>query len=429
MTASDDSDKIVPTRRDALGAMLGAFGLTALGPIGRAHAASPFGARVGMPTPAPGSQKFLVVVELNGGNDGLNMVVPQGLSNYATIRPSLALSSSETEALDSGPFATSDFRLHGRMTRLAQMYRDGEVGVVNRVGYPRANGSHDTSKAIWATGQRDGLIGASGWIARYADLEAPSTLGAVAVRRGRHRSLTGGRSNPLTLNSLSSFRFDNDGSFSANHRRRLTLIREMLEARGQGASRDALLTGHALADQIEAAVSGYTSTATYGSASISTSMRDIAMMLQAGFDTRVFYTGFSGFDTHASQGRATGRHADLLEDLDEALKGFADDMKAMGIWQNCVVAVVSEFGRRNFENGSGGTDHGGANCVLLTGGAVRPGLHGVAPSNADLDERFLPYAVDFRALYQNMLAQHLGMQDAAQVFAETFESPTAVSVI
>jgi uncharacterized protein (DUF1501 family) len=101
----------------------------------------------------------------------------------------------------------------------------------------------------------------------------------------------------------------------------------------------------------------------------------------------------------------------------------------MGIWQNCVVVVISEFGRRNFENGSSGTDHGGATCVLLTGGAVLGGQHGVMPSDQDLAQSALPYAVDFRAIYAQLVRDHLGLADPASVFGEAFTSPVAVDVV
>lgn len=413
------------SRRDAIRLALGAFGCAALGPLERAVAAS--GCRSLLPAIA--TQKFLVVIELDGGNDGLNMVVPQTLANYALRRPTLALGTAQTQALDTGLYATGDFRLHGRMPRLAQMYRDGELAIVHKVGYPSANQSHDTSKLIWASGRRGDLPTANGWIARYAELAAPTTLGAVSVRRGRHRTMTGGSTDPLTLDTLAAFKFDVDTSFTQNHLKRLQIVRELLEARPGSAERDALLTGHALADQIGAAVTGYTGTAVYGTSGIGAAMRDVATMLQAGFETRIFYTGFGGFDTHAGQGTTTGPQPDLLEDLDEAIQGFADDCRAMGIWQNAVVLVMSEFGRRNFENGSGGTDHGGANPVLIAGGAIRGGLHGTAPSDDDLAQSVLPYGVDFRAIYSDVLQSHLGLADATQVFTEPFTSPTAVDVV
>lgn len=418
---TDDRGRL--SRRDALRYTLGAFGMAALGPLDRAMAATrPL-------LPAVATQKFLVVVELDGGNDALNMVVPQGLANYTLRRPTIALGTAATEPLDTGPFATTQFRLNARMPRLAAMYRAGEVALVNRVGYPRGNQSHDTSKLIWSSGLREELVTTNGWVARYAGLAAPTPLGAVSIRRGRHRALTGGTSNPLTLDSLGAFRFDTDTSFTNNHMHRLEIVRAVLQARESSATRDALLTGHALADQIGAAVTAYTSAVTYGTAGISLAMRDVAMMLQAGFETRVFYTGFGGFDTHAAQGSATGSHGNLLANLDDALGAFALDMKAMGIWQNCVVAVISEFGRRNFENGSNGTDHGGASCVLLTGGAVIGGLHGTAPSDNDLAQSVLPYAVDFRAIYAQILGEHLGLGDTTQVFAEPFTSPVGVNLV
>lgn len=413
------------SRRDAIRLALGAFGLAALGPLDRAVAAT----RLPFALPAIATQKFLVVVELDGGNDGLNMVVPQTLGNYALRRPTLALNSAQTLALDTGLYATNAFRLHGRMPRLAQMYRDGQLAIVHKVGYPNANQSHDTSKLIWASGRRNELPTANGWIARYAELAAPTTLGAVSVRRGRHRALTGGSTNPLTLDTLAAFRFDVDTAFTANHNHRLQIVRSLLDARASSAPRDALQTGHALAGQIGAALAGYTGTAVYGTSGIGAAMRDIATMLQAGFETRVFYTGFGGFDTHAAQGTSTGQQPDLLEDLDEALRGFADDCIAMGIWQHAVVVVMSEFGRRNFENGSGGTDHGGANPVLVAGGAIQGGLHGAPPTDDDLAQSVLPYGVDFRALYGNVLQRHLGLADPAQVFRESFQSPNPVAVV
>jgi len=418
---TDDSGSL--SRRDALRLTLGAFGMAALGPLDRAMAATrPL-------LPAVATQRFLVVVELDGGNDALNMIVPQGLANYTLRRPTIALGSAATLPIDTGPFATTQFRFNARMPRLATMYRNGEVALVNRVGYPRANQSHDTSKQIWSSGIREELVTTSGWIARYAGLAAPTPLGAVSVRRGRHRALTGGTSNPLTLDSLAAFRFDTDTAFTNNHMHRLEIVRAVLQARESSVTRDALLTGHALADQIGAAVTGYTSAVTYATPGISLAMRDIAMMLQAGFETRIFYTGFGGFDTHAAQGSTTGSHGNLLANLDDALGAFADDLKAMGIWQNCVVAVISEFGRRNFENGSNGTDHGGATCVLLTGGAVIGGLHGTAPSDDDLAQSVLPYSVDFRAIYAQILGEHLGLGDTSGVFSEAFTSPVGVNIV
>ncbi|MCR9244898.1 MAG: DUF1501 domain-containing protein [bacterium] len=407
------------TRRDAIRFTLSALGVAALGPVDRAAAAV---APVGSPRR---SGKFVVVVELDGGNDWLNTVVPQGLSNYAVQRPTLALGSGATLPIDTGPYGTSAFRLHSELGSLAQMYRDGDVAIVQKVGYQRANKSHDTSRKIWAQGLRDTPNG-NGWVGRYAAQYAPTTLGAVSIACGRHRAFVGAGSDPLSVGSLSRFRFDNDSRYSNNHAHRLEVLRDILDARTASPARDALLTGHALAGQIRDAVDNYTSTVTYRTGPLSQRLLDVARMVQAGFETRVYYTRLGGFDTHGAQ---LSRHAGLLQDLDEGLADLANDLKAMGVWSDTVIVVMSEFGRRNFENGSSGTDHGEAGNMILLGGAVRGGLHGPALTNADLDASNLAYGVDFRGIYGRVLEAHLGVADPTTVFAEELAIASQPDVI
>lgn len=419
------SSRFSLSRRQLLTRGFAAGGLAALGSGSRAlRAASSIGRpRIG--------QTFVVVVELDGGNDGLNTVVPRALSNYSLQRPNLALADTVTLDLNSGPAATTAYRLHPNLTNVQALYQSGQVAVVHKVGYPDPNGSHFESKDIWSTGYRgQQRIGGAGWIARYGDAFAPTSLGAVAVGRGRHPTTLGGSSNPLTVARLDGFAFDEDGRYRNHHGARMELIREILrdsQAAGVAArTRTALQQGHDLADQLTAAVDNFTSTAPYDtSQGMSRRLRDVAVLLQAGFDTRVFYTGMGGFDTHGNQ---LSRHAGLMAELDTALGAFAQDMQTMGIWNDCVVVVVSEFGRRNFENGSGGTDHGEGNCVLVLGGAVRGGLYGPDPTESDLDRRNLPFAVDFRTVYGEILAGHLGVGDLSVVFPEAIPQTTALGI-
>ncbi|MEM7203501.1 MAG: DUF1501 domain-containing protein [Planctomycetota bacterium] len=408
-----------PTRRDALQMVAAAFGLTALGPLERAVAAE------SRPTRARRGTKFLVMVELEGGNDWLNTVVPHTLPSYASQRPGLALDPSETLGLDSGPYATSDFRMHPNLVDLAQMYRDGEVAIVRKVGYPGPNKSHDKSKKIWAQGARE-VANTSGWIARYAELEAPTALGAVSVGVGRHRAFVGGSSNPLALGSLARFRYDEDARYRNNHRHRVAIIKDLLEQRASGATRDVMLTGHTLASQIQGALSGYSSPVTYRAGALSVRLLDVARMVQAGFETRVYYTRLKGFDTHGAQ---AARHATLLQALDEGIKDLADDLKQMGVWNDAAIVMMSEFGRRNFSNGSGGTDHGEAGMMMVAGGTVAGGLHGPVMVDADVAARNLAYGMDFRAVYADLVENHLGMADASPVFAEALEIPTRPNLV
>lgn len=412
------------SRRNILRMALGGMGAAAFG--SRVHAAG--WRRAVLPQASGATQKFLVVIELDGGNDGLNMVVPHTLANYELLRPSLALTDAETLDVNTGPFATDELRFHGRMPRIAQLYRDGEVGIVSKVGYPDISGSHAGSKDVWFSGQANAGAFSKGWIARYKDAYGPDFLSAVGLQRGAHATLAGGANRPLALGELSALKFDVDFAFSQNHAHRIEIIREMLGSQQPSAERGALLTAHDLADQVDSAVASFVGTGTYGTEKISTALRDIAIMMQADFPTRVFYTGFGGFDTHSSQGKLTGPQGNNLGALDEAIYGFSEDCKAMGIWGNCLVAVVSEFGRRNFENGSGGTDHGKANTVLLLGGAMQGGLHGELPSEEDLLEPSLPYSADFREIYSQILTTHLGVDNVASVFPEAFQSPIGIQL-
>ncbi len=423
------------TRRDAMKASMWGLGLTALGPIDRAAAAA---ALRSTGTTQGTQENFVVVIDLAGGNDGLNMVVPHHLGNYATQRAGIGLDPSETLGLDSGPFSNSNFRLHPRMDRLAAMYALGELGIVQKVGYPSRNGSHFTSEDIWASGMRTGVGSTSqrnsGWIGRYAAQFAPTPLGAVSVGRGRPKVFSGATTKPLAMGSLAGFTFETDFRYRASHEKRLELVRDVLANNAtSGASaetRQALDLGHAFSDRLTDAVDNYTPTATYDNGNpLSRYLLDVARMLNAGFETRIFYTGHGGFDTHSAQGKLFGRHPDLLQRVDDAIDAFAIDMKALGIWDKCVIVVTSEFGRRNFENGSGGTDHGGANFVMVSGGAAQGGFFGPDMTTADLDENFLPYEVDFRSVFKEVLTTHLAVSDVSTIFAEEQEKNVTLGIV
>jgi uncharacterized protein (DUF1501 family) len=417
------TDRFEPNRRSVLGAALGMLGWGALGPLRSAcAAASPAGS-------APADQPFLVLVDLDGGNDGLNTLVPQGLPSYLARRPTLGLQAAQTLALDTGPYGTEQYRMHPSLQGIAAAYRAGEIGIVQKVGYPEPDGSHDVSKRIWAAGHRHDLAGAKGWIARYAAIDAPTPLGAVSVGPGVPYAFAGSTTSPISVRSLASFRYYEDRAYRQDHARRVDLVRALLRGRDSEGARDAMLAGFDTSERIQAALTGYSSAVTYGGGAFSKRLQDIARMVQAGFESRIFYTTLRGFDTHAGQGTVTGTHANLLRELDTGLTDFVADLKAMGVWDRAVVMVFSEFGRRNYQNNSGGCDHGQGNFVMLTGGRVRCGLHGPAVVDADLREESLPYAVDFRTVFRELLVGHLGASDFDAVFPEAPSDGTALDLI
>lgn len=413
------------TRRDVLRFSLAGAGLVALGPMSKF---------LPVASGAPQNLKRLVVVNCFGGNDTLNMFVPVKLSNYYTRRVGLAVPEAECLSLASGnSYGTSNYRLHPAMPKLAAMWAAGEVAAVNRVGYPNANTSHFTSMDIFSFGVRGSFgplgIPTSGWIARFCDRYAPTPLGAVTVNVGRPRDIIGGTTSPLPVSRLSSFKINGTGSA---HLHRLNAAKGLIDGFSGVARTEAQKTtleqAHSLTTQVQGALTSYTSQVVYPNESLANQMKDIAVLIQGGFETRIFYTGIGGFDTHDQQGMATGSQANLFTRIDNALGAFADDMKAMGTWNDMVVVLITEFGRRNYVNGNLGTDHGHAYTALVTGGAVRGGVYGPDLTDADLATEYPAYGVDFRSIYKEILDRHLNA-NPAPVFPEALQTETTLGMV
>jgi uncharacterized protein (DUF1501 family) len=303
------------------------------------------------------------------------------------------------------------------------------VAAVQRVGYPNPNLSHFESQDIYSLGVRNGFgdlgITQSGWIARYADRNAPTPLGAVSLGQGRPNDFSGGATGHLMAARLNNFRLraaGTGGNLMTNaHLLRLQQAKDMLSAYTatgtDEATRNAALQAHDLTSQVQTAIQTFTSTVTYPNSGLGQRMKDIATLIQGGFDTQIFYTGYGGFDTHGNQGQETGMQAALFTQLDDAIGAFADDMKARGVWNDMAIVCITEFGRRNYVNGSAGTDHGHAWCALLVGGAVRGGTYGPDLVESDLTGEYATYAVDFRSIYKDLIANHFNV-DPAPIFPE-----------
>jgi uncharacterized protein (DUF1501 family) len=399
------------TRREVLEMSLAGMGLVALGPLT---------GRIPIASGAPAGNKVLVVINLSGGNDGLNTVVPVNLSSYYARRPTLAIPSASALAMTGGPNGTSAYRLHPSLVNLKTLWDEGSVAVVNKVGYPNENLSHFSSADIMSYAYRNSFpagVPITGWVARYADLYAPTPMGAVSIGFGRPKDFTGGSSNPLMLGTLGQFRFNNDNQYPSDMSLRAATVQGILAGIPQGGLpsdvKDHIGAAYDLSGQVAAAITAYIANpgnAVYAIRSISNYMRDVATLIFGGFETRVFYTGTGGYDTHSDQGGVTGFHANLLTDLDNAIGSFATDMKNMGQWGNVVICVITEFGRRNYENGSLGLDHGHGMTEIVVGGGVHPGMKGVDLQNSDIaaPQEYPDYAVDFRDLYREILSDHLG---------------------
>ncbi len=398
------------SRRDLLKFSTGIAGLSAMGPLGNVAQAM------------ADNRKFVVLVNLDGGNDSLNTLIPLNIGAYHDRRPSISVES--PLELATGPSATSEYGLHPNLTGLQALHDEGAVAFIQKVGYPNANRSHFTSKDIFHTGDTSTINAAdkTGWVARYAQLYNNHSLGCISMGYNA-KALQGLDVSLLQLNRLSSFSYKADGRFSGESDKRLQVARNML-SRYQGgtkatAVKNAIQGGHENIDRMKSILDSYIPNVTYPGSRFGQSMEGIAQLIHGGgLETDIYYTGLGGFDTHSGQGSTGGRHPNLMTELNSGLEAFANDMKALGKWQDCVVVVFSEFGRRNFENGSGGTDHGAGQTMIVTGGAVNGGQYGSDLLASDIrDNDNLPMDVDFRQVFGDVISGHLG-KDAGPVFPD-----------
>ena len=360
---------------------------------------SPLAARL---RDAPGNAaRRLIVVQLGGGNDGLNTLVPYRNDLYYQARPTLALRASD------GLLPLGDeLALHPAMTGLKGLFDQGQVAIANAVGYPNPDRSHFRSMDIWQTGSGSEQRLSTGWLGRYLDsacaggapayqaLEIDDTL-SLALKGARHNGLA--LKNPGRFHQLTQSRY----------------LSRLSQERGVGAAGSeldylykTLAETASSADYLYEKSKIHTSAAAYPNTEFGKNLKTTAELITSGVESRVYYLALSGFDTHVRQRAQQGR---LLGELSDGLAALAADLQKNNEWHNTLVLVFSEFGRRVGQNASQGTDHGTANNVLLLSGALRKsGLLNPPASLADLDQGDLRYQLDFRSLYASILTDWLG---------------------
>ena len=364
--------------------------------------------------------RVLVVVQLSGGNDGLNTVVPYGFDEYYRARRGIGIAKANVLELD----ARQGVGLHPALAPMKEMYDAGMCSVFHGVGYPNPNRSHFKSMDIWHTADTSGT--GEGWIGRYLDSECvgfgkgesgslESSPPAIAIGRDAPLAMQGLKVNPVSFESADVFRW-----LGEDHDKRLKGEYDDLNRRqtGGGDSNADFLTKTALdaqvsSDMIRKAVASQP-LVRYPGNPLARQLSMIAQMIRAGMKTRIYYATLGGFDTHAGQGGANGRHAQLLGQMASSIKTFYEDLKEQGNDSRVMTLTFSEFGRRVSQNASGGTDHGTAAPMFLFGPMVRPGVHGTHPSMSDLDNGDLKHTLDFRHVYAGVLGSWMGA-DAEQI--------------
>jgi uncharacterized protein (DUF1501 family) len=333
--------------------------------------------------------RVLVVLQLDGGNDGINTVVPFGDEAYAKHRRELRIPADTLCKVGDG------IGLHPSLRAAADLLEDGRLAIVHGVGYPNPDRSHFESMRIWQTA-RPGRPGgdALGWLGLALDA-APRGDGPDAVHVGGEnlpRALFARRATSTSFADASDLALalpaPPDGGSPAGDDLAAFVNRTVTNA-------------YATAAELEAAAArGADASARYPDTGLANRLGLVARSIKAGSSARIYYAIQSGYDSHAVQ---LPTHSRLLREFAGAVRAFLDDLAAAKLADRVVLMAFSEFGRRPEENGSAGTDHGTAGPVLLAGPGVRPGLIGACPSLTDLDDGDLRAAVDFRRVYASVL--------------------------
>ena len=358
--------------------------------------------------------RILVVIELSGGNDGLNTVVPFGDAAYYRARPKLGIPERDVRKVADG------FGFHPAMVGFERLYKDGQLAVVHGCGYDHPSLSHFSSMGYWHTGIPNGGE-PLGWLGRLADETYPAGARNVIVNLGTSQSLAvrGRRHSPLVFDD--PVRFRREGTDEEKHvlagmsgaRSTANPTLEFLASTAQNATESA--------DFVRQASATYRTPVDYGTGGgIGGNLQRVAALIAADMPTRLYYVTYQGnsFDTHVQQ---ADLHSRLLMYTADAVRGFMDDVKRLGRGDDVAVVMFTEFGRRVEENGSLGTDHGTATPMFIVGHRVKGGLYGKHPSLTDLDDGNMRMTTDFRRVYATMIDEWLGVNDTAAILKGRFE--------
>ena len=343
--------------------------------------------------------RVLVVVQLSGGNDGLNTVIPFGDDLYAKNRVALRVAADQIQKID------DHVGLHPSLTGLSKLLEDGHLAVLQGIGYPNPSRSHFRSMDIWQAASLAEKLPNDGWLGRALgreELRRPGTLPAMHLGGGKLPLALAGRTTEVpSLTSLAEYKLQpgiagRDALAGVASADRSDSTLQFL--------RQSTLEAYTSSSRLEEMAKRYDTPVAYPGTELARKLKLVAQLIDAGLGARIFYTSLDGFDTHANQLQS---HTNLLRELSDAVKAFMDDLGHHGHRDRVLLMTFSEFGRRVKENGSNGTDHGAAGPMFLAGGKVKPGPIGKHPSLADLDEGDLKHHTDFRSVYATVLEDWL----------------------
>ncbi len=356
--------------------------------------------------------KNLVIIQLSGGNDGLNTIVPFGNDIYYQKRKTIAVK-------QAGVIKLNDMLgLNPSLSALKDIYDQGLMSIINAVGYPNPDRSHFRSMDIWQTASDSNQFLTTGWIGRYLDsncqdcknpytaIEVDDTL-SLAMKGAKMKAIAVQDPNKLYQTTREPFFKDlvhDHGDANLNEDNLGYLYKTMIEA-------------YSSADYIQNTSKTYAVTAEYPATPLGNQLKTVSKFINSGLQTRVYYVSLSGFDTHVGQQNQQSRQLKIYGD---AVAAFVKDLKQTGKLDDTLVMTFSEFGRRVEQNASNGTDHGTANNILIYGGKLKKaGIYNDAPDLTQLDNGDLKYQIDFRDVYATLLDKWLDVNNS-QVLTKYF---------
>tara|TARA_A100001037_G_scaffold303719_1_gene338468 strand:+ start:2751 stop:3881 length:1131 start_codon:yes stop_codon:yes gene_type:complete len=366
----------------------------------------------------------IVVVQLTGGNDYLNTVVPYADSKYWDYRPVVHVPEEEILSLN------DNIGFHPAMKPIADMFKEGKVAIVHGVGYENSPRSHFRSMDIWHTCEPD-TLGTEGWLGRAVkqlDPAKENVVTAVSMGPSLYRALVAPGVPVATVENLNNYGLLTDITPEEKRNRVLDRYKRMYSPMiGSGPVMDFLgqtgLDAIKGADILNVAPEMYSSSIEYSTNSISQKLKSIAQIHLANLGTRIFYCDLGSFDTHASQ---LDTHANLWSSASNAIRDFFDDLREHDAANNVVMLLFSEFGRRVYDNGAG-TDHGAGGACLVIGDNVKGGEYGEYPSmkENDLDQGDLVPSIDFRSVYTTLSEDWMNL-DPIPIVGGNFEKPAFI---
>jgi uncharacterized protein (DUF1501 family) len=368
----------------------------------------------------------LVVLQLSGGHDGLNAVIPYADALYYQLRPQLGIAADKVLQLD------DRVGLHPSLTSFKTLYDAGKLAILQGVGYPNPNRSHFRSMEIWQTARPTGPAPEQGWLGAFvAEIYKTGESPFECVNFGNSvpQALHTTHAPVAAIQDTSSFQFLVDRRFPSMKEPMLRTFGQVATHPAQGtpalqlvadtwdATNQAVKTLSSLTEK-------YQARAQYPTNPLGKTLQQVAQMLSSDIGTRVVYLQLGGFDTHANE---KPQHATLMTQLADSLAAFQTDLEGQGLADQVLTMTFSEFGRRVKENGSQGTDHGAAGPMFVLGQSVKGGLYGDHPGLSDLDDGDLKFGMDFRAVYATVLENWLGAS-AQDLLGGSFDTLNFVSV-